>query len=144
LVFVGVASASYAIALPRLAPANVSDTYSAHSCNYWETYPSYKIYECGVRNSYPDFRIRDFFKVYFDLLHEPGKTVTISINKSSYSGSMVADTANVVLSSGTNPVFKEYSITASQVLANPSQWDYSWVRVSGVADFYGTAVALTY
>jgi hypothetical protein len=142
LVFVAVAVGAYVVALPRVAPANASDTSSISACDSW-TREGTTIWDCTLRNSYPDFYVKNYMKVYFDLIHRPGKTVSVGAIKRSFSGTQVVDKKDVVLSSGSSPVFKEYEVTASQVLTNASQWDYVSAWVSGADEVIGVAAALT-
>jgi hypothetical protein len=136
---VGVAVATYVVALPRVAPASVSDTYGLSHCNSW-TRDGTTLWDCAARNSFPDCYIGDFSTAFFDVIHKPGKTVRVSIVKRSFSGSTSSDSKNVQLSSGSSPVFKEYSVTPSQVLVMSSRWDYVYLGVSGVEELIGTAI----
>lgn len=141
LIFAGVAVATYVIALPGVAPASVSDAYSLSYCDSW-TRQDNTIWDCPARNTYPDFYVGDYSKAYFDLVHKPGKTVHMAIVRTSYSGSVVSDSKNVVLSSGSSPVFKEYSVTPSEVLVMPSRWDYVYLYMSGAEELIGTTVVV--
>lgn len=142
LVFVGVAIAAYVVALPAVAPAaGASDAYGLSHCNDW-THDDTTIWDCAARNSYPDFYLGNYSRAFFDVIHKPGKTVKVSIVKQTPSGVTSFDSKNVVLSSGSSPVFKEYSVTASEVLTRAERWDYVHLGVSGAESIIGTAVLL--